>query len=121
MAIKHDLKSFRLVIEEGQTSNSIEWLPSNTIPTTLVALHVFPINAVLGDVVKVEVIHPIAGVIAEYAKDTYLTTEVVHLSFDRSDALDILAGLTIRFTYTAINDTGRDFIMWVRFKQVTND
>lgn len=117
MSAKHDMKSFRLTIANGQSSNYVEWTPSTTIPTSLVAMNIFPINQIIGDVVKVQLIHPVYGVIATYAEGTHLTATPVDLAFDRADTLDIPANITIKLIYDAVDSNGREFVFWVRYRQ----
>lgn len=111
---RHDLKSWKLNVENGQTEGSIQWTLS--APCDLVALHLFPINSILGDKVKIQLLYG-ETVVDTYATDTYIAKSDVHMNFDRQDPLAIPAGLTIKLIYTAVDTNGRDLILWIRYKQ----
>lgn len=112
----YNLKSFRISIPAASVQGVLEWTPSTSVFTNLIALHVMPINSVIGDTVSVET-YVGETKVGEYAKDTHIINTPCIVSFDRQNPMDVPATIKIKFIYDAVDDNGREFILWVRFQQ----
>lgn len=113
-----DIKGFNLEISQGHSTGTVEWDLTQGIG--LYGMIMFPIGAVFGDLGKVEVIHPQAGVVGEYGKNCPIPpVGKIDVEGNAENAVEIPAGLKLRFTYTAVDENGRKLTLWVKYQRAS--
>lgn len=113
-----DIKGFNVEVGVGQTQGTAEWELTESVD--LYGMILFPLDAKFGDAGKIEVVHPTAGTIATYGEDVPIPpVEKIDVEGEPGNAVEIPAGLTLKFTYTAIDTVGRKCILWAKYKRQT--
>ena len=112
-------KGILLEVPEGSTVAQRDiTFPYNT---ELHGVIIYPQNAQYGDIGDLAVINPVTQeVVGRYTEDAYLSpleSSIVVKVEEKDDPADILAGLIYRFTYNAVDTSGRKCIAWLRLKR----
>lgn len=113
------VKGWVIDIPAGQNTGTVE--ASFAYETELHGIMIFcTSDVVVGDKGNLEIVHPVDGVVGNYAEDAYLapiggTLDVSVRSVD--DPAILPAGLIYRFTYNAVDLLGRKCVVWLRLKR----
>ena len=118
MAKQIFIEGVKLNIPVGSTSGNADL--TMTYSAELHGCILFPQLAVIGDICKIEIVHPQAGVVASYSNNAYISpraTEIEIKAESKDNPNELSTGLIIRTTYVAVDALGRDLIVWFRFKK----
>lgn len=114
------IESILITVAQGETEGYAELELLQEVD--LYGIIVFPQDgARLGDVGKLEVVHPQAGIVGSYSNNALISpkSDQIEIKVERNeeDPATLSAGLKIRFTYIATDGAGRDCIVWLRVRK----
>ncbi len=116
MSKRHDIKSFKITIPQGETDGSATW----TIDHDIFVYHLLltPINIKHNDTGKLQFLVG-ETVISEFGgtDGILLDNSIMKVDFPQDDIVNLVNGLTIKFSVHACDTNGRELIIWVQYKE----
>lgn len=116
MAKKHNIKSFRLTIPEGSSYGSVLWTPGRSVLVYNIKL--VPLNIKLGDLGLLEFIYN-GQTVSTFGEEGIMLVpqDEVDIKFPQDDIVNIIYPLEAKFSVTATDNTGRDLMIWIQYKE----
>lgn len=116
MAEMHNIKSFLLEIEQGQTEGYVTWQPANSIQVYM--LKIIPFNLVFGDTGCLEFLDDNDQVIAQFCDGgVHLNPNGCTIDFPSDDMVNIITPTKVKLKINAVDSNGRKLIFWLQYKQ----
>lgn len=115
MAQQHNIKSFRITIPQGETYGEGSWTIDHDV--YIYHLRLTPVNMKHGDTGQLEMYVGETKVATFGEGGIHLDDSVMKVDFPQDDIVNFSNGIELRFVVNACDDTGRDLIIWVQYKE----